>query len=151
MLFRSINSAIHSNTGQNSGLGFAIPINEAKLLLADLKRYGRVPRPWLGILGERMNPQLEQYYNLSTSKGVLIYNLVAGAPADDAGLQQGDILVSIDQVETKEPNDIEKILAKHKPQEQVQLKFFRGPKAREIQVRLEELPPRLENLPKGII
>ncbi len=145
-----INSVIHSNTGQSSGLGFAIPINEAKKLIPDLKKYGRVPRPWLGILGDKLTPQLEQYYQLKTAKGVLIYDTVESAPADRAGLQQGDILVSIDNMNTQEPNDVERILAKHKPNDQVSLKIFRGKKQREILVKLEELP-RLTNLPKGII
>ncbi len=145
-----INSAIRSETGQSSGLGFAIPINEAKKLIPDLKKYGRIPRPWLGILGERMSPQLEQYYDLPVSKGVLIFNVVENAPADLAGLQQGDILMSLDGSTTAEPNDVERILAKHKPNEKVSLKIFRGKRSKEIQVKLEELP-RLENLPRGII
>jgi len=145
-----INTAIRSETGQSSGLGFTLPINEAKKLLPDLKKYGRVPRPWLGILGERMTPQLELYYDLTVAKGVLVYNTVESAPADNAGLQQGDILVSIDGIATDEPNDVEKVLAKHKPTDTVTLKFYRGKKIRELQIKLEELP-RLEHLPKGII
>jgi len=145
-----INSAIRSDTGQSSGLGFAIPINEAKNLIPDLKKYGRVPRPWLGILAERLTPQLEQYYELALSKGVFIYNIVENTPADSAGLQQGDILVSIDGISTLEPNDVERILSKRKPNESVTLKIHRGKKTREISVKLQELP-RLENLPRGII
>lgn len=146
-----INSAIRSETGQSIGLGFAIPINEAKKLLPDLKRYGRVPRPWLGILGERMSPQLQQYYELPSGKGILIFNLVSRGPADNAGLKRGDILTEIDGMEAQEPNDVERALAKHKPNDQIKLKFYRGTqKPREIQVKLEELP-RLEKLPKGII
>ncbi len=145
-----INSAIRSPTGQSSGLGFAIPINEAKILLPELKRYGRVPRPWLGILGERMTPQLELYYQLPQAKGVLIYNTVENAPADQAGIQQADILLSINNILTLEPNDVEKILSKYKPNDTVILKINRGNRTREIRVKLQELP-RLEHLPKGII
>ncbi|MBI2711406.1 MAG: trypsin-like peptidase domain-containing protein [Bdellovibrio sp.] len=146
-----INSAIHSQTGQSSGLGFAIPTNEAVKLLPDLKRYGRIPRPWLGILGEKISPQLQHYYRIPTEKGVLIFNLVQGAPSDRAGLRQGDILLEIDGVETNETNDVEKLLAKHKPDEVVTVKVYRGNlKPREIKIQLEELP-RLENLPRGIL
>ncbi len=145
-----INSAIRSDTGQSSGLGFAIPINEAKKLLPDLKKYGRIPRPWLGILAERMSPQLKQYYQLATSEGVLIYNIVQEAPADTAGLRQGDIITKINGKEILEPNDIERILAQLKPHETVKIKFYRGLKVRELKVSLVELPP-LENLPRGIL
>jgi serine protease Do len=84
-----IDTAIHSQTGQSSGVGFAIPINEAKTLLPDLKRYGRVPRPWLGIFSEKLSTQLAGYYDLPIDKGVVVYDLVEGAPADKSGFQQG--------------------------------------------------------------
>lgn len=145
-----INTAIRSETGQSSGLGFAIPINEAKSLLPDLKRYGRVPRPWLGVLAERMTPQLQVYNQLGTSEGVLIFKLVESAPADQAGLQQGDILLSIDGTKTIEPNDVERVLANYKPKQTIKLKVLRGKKIRDFSVKLEELP-KLENLPRGII
>jgi serine protease Do len=145
-----INSAIRSETGQSSGLGFAIPINEAKKLIPDLKRYGRVPRPWLGVLGERMTPQLQEYYNLGVNQGVLVYDLVRGAPAEKAGLQEGDILLEVNQEKTKNPYEVERVLAKLKPLDSVQIKIQRGNRAREINIKLEELP-RLKQLPKGIL
>jgi len=145
-----INTAIRSETGQSGGLGFAIPANEAKKIIPDLKRYGRVPRPWLGVLAERMTPQLEAYYELSSSKGVLVYNLVEDGPGDNAGLRQGDVILAVDGTETLEPNDVERLLAKHKPKETTVLKVQRGRKSLELRIKLEELP-RLENLPRGII
>ena len=145
-----INSAIRSETGQSSGLGFAIPINEAKKLIPDLKRYGRVPRPWLGVLGERMTPQLQEYYNLGVNQGVLVYDLVRGAPAEKAGLLEGDILLEVNQEKTKNPYEVERVLAKLKPLDSVQIKIQRGNRAREITIKLEELP-RLKQLPKGIL
>jgi serine protease Do len=145
-----INTVIYSRTGQSGGLGFAIPVNEAKKILPDLKRYGHVPRPWLGILGQRVTPQLELHYGLPTSKGTLVVNLVEGAPADRIGLRQGDIIVAVDGTEVEEPNDVERLLNKHRPKEKAKLKIRRGKKTLELDVKLEELPS-LENLPQGII
>ncbi len=146
-----INAVIFSRTGQSGGLGFAIPINEAKVILSDLKRYGRVPRPWLGVLSERINPAIEQYYHLSVSKGLLVYNLVQDGPAENAGIKQGDIITALDGTAVEERNDLEKLLSKHRPKETAQLKIKRGKKTLEIRIKLEELPPRVEELPQGII
>lgn len=146
-----INTAIHSNTGQSGGIGFAIPVNEAKQILEDLKKYGRVPRPWLGILGERITPQLQAYYRLPVGKGVIIYNLVNDGPADQAGIRLGDILLEVDGTAIEEPNDVERVLLKKKPRERAQLKIRRLRQTLEIGIRLEELPRRIDDLPAGII
>ncbi|HUP56479.1 MAG TPA: trypsin-like peptidase domain-containing protein [Bdellovibrionota bacterium] len=145
-----INTMIISRTGQSGGLGFAIPINEAKALIPDLKRYGRIPRPWLGVLSQPMTRQLQVYYGLPASKGVLVVNVVEGGPADRAGLQQGDIIAEMDGTEVKEPNDVERRLAKHRPTEGAKVKVLRGKRALEVNMKLEELP-KLDDLPKGII
>ena len=146
-----INSVIYSSTGQSSGLGFAIPINEAKQVLGDLKRYGRIPRPWLGILSEQVTRQIMSYYGLPRHDGVLIYNLVEDGPADRAGIQRGDILVKIDNAQVTDPNDVERELLKHKPGDKSKLQIQRGRKLLDIPMTLPELPAKLENLPKGII
>jgi serine protease Do len=145
-----INTMIYSRTGQSGGLGFAIPINEAKALIPDLKRYGRVPRPWLGILGQRLTPPIQRYYGLPTSDGVLVTDVVQDGPSDRAGIQSGDIIAEADGVKTTEPIELEKALAKHKPTETTNLKILRGHRALQLQIKLQELP-RLENLPAGII
>lgn len=145
-----INTVIFSKTGQSGGLGFAIPINEAKALLPDLKRYGRVPRPWLGILGETMNPQLSRYYQLHVDEGVLIYNIVANGPADDSGFKRGDIITQVDGVAAKEAQEVERVLARHRPSDTITVKVARGRKFLTFTVKLEEMP-RIDNLPPGII
>lgn len=147
-----INTVIFSKTGQWGGVGFAIPVNEARTILADLEKYGRVPRPWLGILGDRINPGVQAYYQLPVSKGVLIFNLVAGGPADESGLKQGDIIVEADGNATQEMTDLERALFKHKPKENLELKVRRGARTLNLKVRLADLPPKIEaRLPQGII
>ena len=145
-----INTMILSRTGQSSGLGMAIPVNEAKRVLPDLNKYGRVPRPWLGIMGEPVTPSIQHYYGLGISKGVMIFNMVEGAPADAANLRPGDVIVSVDGTTVEDPYEIERALAKHKPKDKVKLGVRRGRKTLETTVRLEELPP-LARLPQGVI
>ncbi len=145
-----INTVIYSRTGQSGGLGFAIPVNEAKKVVPDLKRYGRVPRPWLGILGERVTEPLADHYGLPVTQGVLLYNLVQGGPAHRAGFKRGDILLEIDGTKVEEPHDIERALGKRRPTETVAIKFQRGPKAVEQKIKLEEMPKRVEQMAEGI-
>jgi serine protease Do len=146
-----INTVIFSRTGQSGGLGFAIPINEAKTILNDLKLYGRVPRPWLGILSERITPGLEAHYALPLSKGAWVFNTVQNAPADRAGIKQGDIIFGINDAVIDEPQELERLLAKSKPRDKIQLKIKRGKRTLDLTVHLEEFPPRLDNVPKGIL
>jgi serine protease Do len=145
-----INTMIFSKTGQSGGVGFAIPVDEAKLLLSDLKKYGHIPRPWLGIVADRVTPQIQAYLGLAASDGILVYNLVEGGPSIDAGLHQGDVITAMDGIPTKEPYDVERALAKRHPNETATLKIQRGKRLLEVKVKLQELPS-LEQVPRGII
>jgi len=143
-----INTAIFSRSGQSGGLGFAIPVNEAKIAVPDLKKYGRVPRPWMGILSERMVPQFAAHYGLPNIKGVLVYNLVSGAPAARNGIEPGDIVTKIDDLDVTEPFELERVILKKKPNDTAVVTFNRGGKVKELKLKLTELPRRV---PDGVI
>jgi serine protease Do len=145
-----INTVIFSRTGQNAGLGFAIPVNSARNVLEDLKKYGRVPRPWLGILGQTVTPGLAQYYDLPSDHGVIVANLVEGAPAEDGGIRIGDIIVEVDSVAVKDNVEVERELYKKKPGDRIAAKVRRKGRIVDLKLKLEELP-RLDRLPQGVI
>ncbi len=145
-----INSAIISRTGQSGGLGFAIPIKTAKEIIPDLKRYGRVPRPWLGILGQTVNPAMAHAHGIDVEEGIVVTNLVQDGPADRAGVEQGDIITQIDGKKVSDNYEIERTLAKHHPLDVAQIQVLRAQRVKTLTIKLEELP-RLENLPQGII
>ena len=146
-----INTLIYSRTGQSGGLGFAIPINEVGAILGDLKKFGRVPRPWLGVLAERMSTQIMVYYKLGRPDGVLIYDLVSGGPAQRAGLRQGDIVVKVDGKAVKAPDELERAIVVKKPGSQMGLSIQRGKRMLDLQLSLEELPRKINELPQGIL
>jgi S1-C subfamily serine protease len=137
-----INTMIASNgADQSSGIGFAIPINTAKAVLADLTRYGRVRRPSLGIVSYAIGPDLASQMGLDADYGVLIEKVVPGGAAERAGLhggnQQayvgnmpvmlgGDLIVGIDGQQVTDPQDISAIMDKHQAGDQVSVTVLRG-------------------------
>ncbi|HEV2214464.1 MAG TPA: trypsin-like peptidase domain-containing protein, partial [Terracidiphilus sp.] len=140
-----INSMILSNSDQNAGIGFAIPINTAKAVLGDLTRYGKVQRPSLGIESLGIGPDLAQQMGLAANYGVLIQRVVPGGAADRAGLRGGnepallgntqimlggDLIVAIDGQQVADPQDISAIMDKHRAGDTVTVTFYRGQQKR---------------------
>ncbi|WP_069806417.1 S1C family serine protease [Vulcanisaeta thermophila] len=81
------------------GIGFAVPINLAKLSVDEILRYGRIIRPRLGIYGTNLTKPMARYYRIAVDKGVLVVRVLAGSPADDAGIRPGDVITHIDDTE----------------------------------------------------
>lgn len=147
-----INTVIYSRVGQSGGLGFAVPVNEAKRILPDLHRYGRVPRPWLGIVTQKMSPQIAQALDLPRKQeGLVILNVVQGGPAQRIGLGRGDVITGVGTESLKEPNDLERALAAKRPKDELALKILREGRPKTLPLKLEELPRKIEKLPQGIL
>ncbi len=137
-----INTMIASNgADQSSGIGFAIPVNTAKAVLADLIRYGHVNRPSLGIVSYAIGPDLASQMGLAADYGVLIQRVIPGGAAERAGLhggdQQayvgntpimlgGDLIVAIDGQQVTDPQDISAIMDKHQAGDTVNVTVLRG-------------------------
>jgi len=145
-----INTMIASNgADQSSGIGFAIPINTAKAVLADLSRYGRVKRPSLGIISYPIGPDLASQMGLAADSGVLIQKVVTGGAAERAGLRGGnqqayvgnqpimlggDLIVAIDSQQITDPQDISAIMDKHQAGDTISVTIYRG--RRQITLKL---------------
>jgi serine protease Do len=113
------------------GIGFAIPINVAKDVANELITYGRVTRPWLGILGVDINSTLASYYQLASDEGALIVQINEESPAYKAGLKPGDIIIEIEGKHMKGMEDVRHTIWKRKTGENITLKILR--KHRQIQ------------------
>lgn len=88
-----INTAIFSETGGSVGIGFVIPINMAKEYLPQLRK-GKVIRGWIGVMIQKITPELKTKLNLIDEKGALVSDVLEGGPADRAGIQRGDVIIS---------------------------------------------------------
>lgn len=142
-----INTAIN---GQGQLLGFAIPIDEAKSKLEDLKKYGYVIRAWLGILGLNITPALQYAHDLPVDHGVAVMDLVRSGPAADVGLQRGDIIISINGKEVTSRGDIQRILSKLRPDSKIPVGIRRGNKKLNYTVKLE-VSPDVSKLPQEVL
>ncbi|HUH63554.1 MAG TPA: trypsin-like peptidase domain-containing protein [Terracidiphilus sp.] len=137
-----INTMIASNGAeQSSGIGFAIPINTAKAVLADLTRYGQVRRPSLGIVSYPIGPDLAQQMGLAADYGVLIERVIPGGAAEQAGLRGGDeqayvgntpvtlggdLIVGIDGQQVANTQDISAMMDKHQAGDTISITIYRG-------------------------
>jgi S1-C subfamily serine protease len=149
-----INTMIASNgADQSSGIGFAIPINTAKAVLADLLRYGRVKRPSLGIVSFAIGPDLASQMGLAADSGVLIQRVLPGGAAERSGLRGGneqayvgntpimlggDLIIAIDGQEVTDPQDINAIMEKHQAGDTVSVTIVRGQRRMTIKLILGE-------------
>lgn len=101
-----INSAIYSSTGQFAGVGFAIPSNTMAKVVPSLITSGSFKQPWLGVAGRDMTPGIADRLGLEEPRGFLVMDLVAGSPAELAGIRAGDEETTIDGVPVKLGGDV---------------------------------------------
>jgi serine protease Do len=133
-----INAAIFSQSGGSVGIGFAIPVNMAKDLLPQLKR-GRVVRGWLGVMIQNVTPEIKKLFNLDEEKGALVSDVVAGGPADKAGIERGDVIVAVDGKEIKEMKELPYLIASIPVDKTVTVDVIRKGESKRIQVTIGEL------------
>ncbi|MEM3406388.1 MAG: trypsin-like peptidase domain-containing protein [Nitrososphaerota archaeon] len=122
------------------GIGFAIPINKVKKIAEDLIKYGKVIRPWLGIYGVDLTPQLSSYYNLPVQEGVIIAKVIRGSPADISGIEEGDIILSVDRISIKNMVELQKIIQNKKVGEEITIRIIRDYKTYDVKVELSKSP-----------
>ena len=131
-----INTAI---VAQGQGIGFAIPVNMAKQIIPQLRDEGRVTRGWLGVTVQALNKELAESFDLDTTHGALVNEVIEDSPADKAGLKRGDIIVEYDGKQVDELNDLPRLVAATPVDETVSVKVFRDGKERTINVKIGRL------------
>jgi serine protease Do len=134
-----INSAIFSRTGGNIGIGFAVPINLAKELLPQLKEKGKVTRGWLGVLIQKVTPEIAESLSLPESRGALVADVVKDGPAAGAGLKVGDVIVEFDGRPVRESNELPLMVAREPIGKEVTVKVLRDKETKEFKVTIAEL------------
>jgi Do/DeqQ family serine protease len=136
-----INSAIYSRSGGSQGIGFAIPANGVRVVVASAQGgSSAVRRAWLGAKLQEVTPEIADSLGLKRPSGALIANLVAGSPAARAGLKTGDLIVSIDGIDVEDPNGFDYRFATKPLGGAAQVGVVRQGKSFVVPVSLEPLP-----------
>jgi len=142
-LFNTKGEVVGINTAINAaaqGIGFAIPINIAKIVVRDLKDEGRVSRGWLGARAQVMTPELAEALKLKESKGVVVTGVDAGSPAESAGLKIGDVIVEFAGKKITHASELPWLVATSKIGAEVPMKLVRDGGDMSLMVKIERLP-----------
>ena len=134
-----INTAIFSQTGGSVGIGFAISANLATQVVGQLMDYGRTRRGWLGVFIQEVTEDIADSLGLDAAKGALIASVTEAGPADEAGLQAGDVIIRFDGKDVVKSRDLPRIVAETAVETTVDVEVIRSGKVKTLSVTLGEL------------
>jgi len=135
-----INSQIYSRTGGFMGVSFAIPIDVAMEVQAQLRQYGRVSRGRIGVVIQEVSKELAESFGLAKPAGALVNAVEKGGPADKAGVETGDIILKFDGKTVGTSADLPRLVGNTKPGSRANLEVWRKGSSREIAVTVGEMP-----------
>ncbi len=135
-----INSQIYSRSGGYQGVSFAIPIDVAMEVVAQLKSGGKVSRGWLGVVIQEMTADLAESFGLDRPRGALVSQVQEDSPAARAGLRASDVILMFGGKPVENSGDLPRMVGMAKPGAKIPLQVWRSGKAQELHVVLGELP-----------
>ena len=141
-----ISTAIYSPSGGSVGIGFAVPSNIAKTVVAKLREHGRISRGWLGVTMQPLSPPLAKAAGLENTSGVLVAAVAVGSPAHNADIQVGDIITSFDRKPVKTTRDLAIAVAESTPARSVDVTVWRDNRSQVITVRITSQEKRTAGL-----
>ena len=135
-----INTAIYSPSGGSIGIGFAIPSNMAKTVVAQLLKYGKPRRGWLGVRIQQVTPDIAESLGLKEPRGVMVAGVTEGGPADKAQIKNGDIILKFNNQEVKELHNLPRMVAETAIGTEVPVVLWRDGKEETVSARIAEMP-----------
>lgn len=131
-----INTAISTRTGSFEGYSFAVPSNIARKVVEDLKKYGTVQRAFIGVNIGDVNPKMAEELKLSVENGVYVGGVVPNGAAADAGLLEGDVIISIDGKTVNKSSQLQELIGRKRPGDKVNVTVNRKGEERIFDVEL---------------
>jgi serine protease Do len=135
-----INTAIYSPNGGSVGIGFAVPSNAAKSIVAQLEEHGKISRGWLGVQIQEVTPAIAASLGLRGDHGALVAVVTPNGPGAKAGLKQGDVILAFDGTKVNELHDLPRLVAAIPPDSAATLTVWRDGRQTELEAKLGELP-----------
>ena len=138
-----INTAIYSNgyfDRGNQGVGFAIPSNMVKKVMSDLINYGEVVRSYIGVQIQPVNDTAAKALDLKSRNGALVANVIDDGPADNAGIETGDVIVEFDGIKIQSVDHLRNNVSSSKPDKYYNLSLIRNGKKKSLRVKLAKMP-----------
>ncbi len=135
-----VNSAIATTDGHYQGYGFAIPANLVQKVTSDLIAHGRVQRAWMGVSVSAVSPEDAEAFELPKVQGVVVQSITDGSPAAKAGIEQGDVIVTLNGRAIGSGGDLQELIATHAQGDQVSVGFYHDGDLRTADIRLGEAP-----------
>src|SRR5271169_563854 len=135
-----INTAIYSPNGGSVGIGFAVPSNAAKSIVAQLEEHGKINRGWLGVQIQEVTPAIAASLGLHGERGALVAVVSPDGPAAKAGLKQGDVVLAFDGNRVSELHDLPRLVAAVAPNTAATVAVWRSGREIALQAKLGELP-----------
>jgi len=135
-----INTAIYSPSGGSVGIGFDIPAQTAKTVIAQLKAHGTVTRGYLGVQIQPVSAGIADSLGMKQARGAIVDSALSGSPAATAGLQPGDVITAVNGTSVKDARDLARQIAMLAPDSSVKLDVLRNGSARTVSVTLGRMP-----------
>ncbi len=134
-----VNTAV---AAEAQGVGFAIPINEAKSLIESVEQTGKISRPYLGVRYVMLTPDIAKQLDIDETEGAYVgeRSIVADSPAQKAGLKSGDVIIKVNDTKLTQTSPLASVIGQHKVGEEVTLTVMRGGKEVQLKATLEEAP-----------
>ena len=136
-----INSQIFSRSGGYMGISFAIPMDEAMRISNQLRSTGKVSRGRIGVAIAEVSKEVAESLGLNKARGALVRNVEAGAPADKAGLEPGDIILSFNERAIEKSSDLPRIVGDTRPGSKVSLMVWRKGAQKELSITVADMEP----------
>jgi S1-C subfamily serine protease len=150
-----VNQQIKTNSGGGEGVGFAVPVGMVRRSIEQLRRSGKAEYAYLGVSSVALYPQLVEEFDLPVQKGAWLQEITKGGPAEGADLDGGDaertfqarrfrtggdVVVRVDDTPIEDPDDLSRVISRHRPGEEVTVRVYRDGEPRDERVKLGARP-----------